>query len=415
MRILFIVPYAPSLVRVRSYQLIRSLVEGGHQVVLGTLWSDEKELKDIEQIRKICDKVIAFQLPRVRSMINCSLGLFSKKPLQYVYCWEPRLAKELEDYIRKNEETIDVIHVEHLRGAMYGCMLKSFLTQSNLPIPIIWDSVDSISYLFKQSAQQNRQIFKRWLMLFELNRTELYEQYLANLFAHVLVTSSVDRDVFLSLKREGEAIKKEHISILPNGVDLEYFRPPDGINRETAALVVSGKMSYHANISMTLYLVKEIMPLIWKKRPEVKLWIVGKDPHREIRKLAENPLITVTGTVPDLRAYLQRATIAVAPLVYGAGIQNKVLEAMACATPVVTSPQAMKALEAVPGRDLEQANTPGEYAEKIINLLASPSYQKKIGSAGRSYVENHHRWSIIAEGLTLIYHKVNHHRSGGIV
>ena len=408
MKILFVVPYAPNLVRVRPYQLIRSLVAGGHQVILGTLMSDAKELTDIDEIRKICHQVTAYQLPRMRSLLNCLFALPTKKPLQYVYCWEPKFVKGLEEIVLQNAETIDVIHVEHLRGAIYGEVLKSFLLQRKLRIPILWDSVDSISHLFRQSAQQSRQLSKRWLTSFELARTEKYEHHLANKFEHVLVTSAVDRDAFLSLSNETEPVAKEHISILPNGVDLEYFQPPNGISREPATLVVSGKMSYHANISMALYLVKEIMPLVWEKRPEVKLWIVGKDPNREISKLAENPLVTVTGTVPDLRNYLQRATVAVAPIVYGAGIQNKVLEAMACATPVVTSPQALTALEAVSGRDLEQARTPGEYADKVLKLLASPSYRQKIGEAGRSYVETHHRWSIITEKLTTIYRNVNH-------
>lgn len=394
----------PNLVRVRPYQLIRNLVADGHRVILGTLWSEAKELEDLEEFKKICDQVIAFRLPRERSLANCILALPTQKPLQYVYCWEPHLEHALEQVILQNAKSIDAIHVEHLRGAIYGCKLKSFLERQRLDIPIVWDSVDSISYLFKQSAQQSRQISKRWLTQFELRRTEIYEHHLANRFEHVLVTSAVDRDVFLSLGQEPKAIPKERITILPNGVDLEYFHPMEGNTREPATLVVSGKMSYHANISMTLYLVNEIMPLVWEKRPEVKLWIVGKDPAREIVKLAENRLINVTGTVLDLRQYLQSATIAVAPIVYGAGIQNKVLEAMACATPVVTSPQALLALDAVAERDLERADTPIEYAEKILQLLASTDRQQRIGSAGRAYVESHHQWRSITMNLVTLYH-----------
>jgi glycosyltransferase involved in cell wall biosynthesis len=110
--------------------------------------------------------------------------------------------------------------------------------------------------------------------------------------------------------------------------------------------------------------------------------------------------------VPDLRVYLQRATVAVAPIVYGAGIQNKVLEAMACATPVITHPQALSALEAVAGRDLEQATAPGEYAKKILHILTDIEYQRTLGEAGRKYVETHHRWSSITEKLINVYHQM---------
>ena len=403
MRILFIVPYVPNLVRVRPYQLIRNLCAGGHQVILGTLWADEQEFKGLTEIEAVCERVVAKQIPKVKSLSNCLLALPTSKPLQYVYSWEPSLESELEGVILQYQAEIDVIHVEHLRGAQYGARLQTFLKRNHLSIPIIWDSVDSISNLFRQSSRKSKQAFKRWLTQFELYRTENYECNLANKFEHVLVTSAVDRNHFLSLK-DG-SVSEDQISILPNGVDLTYFHLCEDQEREKDTLVVSGKMSYHANISMTLFLVTEIMPLIWEKRPEVRLWIVGKDPSPEISKLAQNPLIAVTGMVPDLGDYLRLATLAVAPIVYGTGIQNKVLEAMACGTPVVTSPQALNALEAVAGRDLEQASTPAEYAEKILYLLATPGHRQELGKAGRIYVENHHQWPVIAERLVKIYHE----------
>jgi polysaccharide biosynthesis protein PslH len=407
-KILFIVPYVPNLVRVRPYQLIRSLAEAGHQVTLGTLWSEESEKRNLAEMDEVCERVVAFQLRKFRSYLSCVLALPTQKPLQYVYCWEPGLAQALEAIVKQKPRQFDVIHVEHLRGAIFGSKIQETFQRGTLPIPIVWDSVDSISHLFQQSASKSRQIVKRWITQFELARTRTIEYRLAKSFSRVLVTSTVDRDQFLALHGDSGTISGEHVSILPNGVDLTYFQPLEAAARETDTLVVSGKMSYHANISMTLYLVREIMPLVWEKRPQVKLWVVGKDPSREIVQLSENPRITVTGTVPDLRKYLQRATVAVAPIVYGAGIQNKVLEAMACATPVVTSPQALTALEAVAGKDIEQAETPQEYAEKILNLLASPAHQLQISRAGRIYVESYHRWSNISEKLSYIYQQVQH-------
>jgi len=99
---------------------------------------------------------------------------------------------------------------------------------------------------------------------------------------------------------------------------------------------------------MVNYLVAEIMPRVWQKRPGVQLMIVGKDPTADIRDLCANPQITVTGTVDDIRPFLWKATAAVVPLVYGAGIQNKILEAMACGTPVITASRALSSLRQVP-------------------------------------------------------------------
>jgi sugar transferase (PEP-CTERM/EpsH1 system associated) len=408
MRILFIVPYAPNLVRVRPYQWIRNLTAAGHQVILGTLIAEFKERQDIQNLKEDCEQVVACEIKKARSIFNCLAVLPSQKPLQYVYSWEPKLAKALGEIVLQRANEIDVIHVEHLRGAVYGKYLNELMKKEKLSIPIVWDSVDSLTHLFRQSAKYSKKLTKRWFTYFELFRTEKYESYLAKYFNHVLVTSQKDRDVFLSLTSKTKDLEDEKITVISHGVDLEYFHPIEEDLREANTLVVSGKMSYHANISMALYLIDEIMPLIWAKQPEVKLWIVGKDPDREIIEKGRDPNITVTGMVPDLRPYLQKATIAVAPIVYGAGIQNKVLEAMACGTPVVTSPQALTALTAKPGVELELATNPKEYAEKILILLKHSDERQKLGNAGRLFVEKNHNCADLTKKLVEIYQNQSH-------
>ena len=143
--------------------------------------------------------------------------------------------------------------------------------------------------------------------------------------------------------------------------NISYLDP--GCEREPTTLVVSGKMSYHANITMVLKLFTEIMPLIWQQKPDVRVWIVGKDPPKELQALEEPPRVVVTGYVPDIRPYLRAASIALAPLTYGAGIQNKVLEAMACGTPVVSTPLAMSGLETATGAELMVAGNPSEFSQ----------------------------------------------------
>jgi glycosyltransferase involved in cell wall biosynthesis len=218
----------------------------------------------------------------------------------------------------------------------------------------------------------------------------------------VLVTSDKDRDALIGLADSDHA----PVSVVRNGVDLDYFSEPAGNVREPDSLIVTGKMSYHANIAMTLHLAREIMPLIWKQRPQVKLYVVGKDPTGDIQKLAEDPRIVVTGTVPDLPPYLAKAAVALAPLVYGAGIQNKVLEAMACGVPVVTSPRAVAALEIEPGRDVLVAEGTGQFATAVLRLLDDASLRAELGRAGRAYVETHHNWQKTAVQLETIYRSV---------
>ena len=194
------------------------------------------------------------------------------------------------------------------------------------------------------------------------------------------------------------------MTVLPNGVDLDYFTPGEE-SRQPETIVFSGKMSYHANATAALHLVNDIMPLVWEARPDAQVWIVGKDPTAAVQALARRyAQVTVTGAVPDLRPYLRRATLAVAPLVYGAGIQNKVLEAMACATPVIASRRAVLSLQAIGEEHLLVADGPAHFAQQILRLLADPELRARLGKAGRRYVETHHAWDRIVDDLAAIYH-----------
>ena len=401
MHVLFIIPYTPNRIRTRSYNLIRYFAQLGHNVSLCTLWEDDGEREDLTNLASLGIRTVALPQSKARSLWNCLQALPTQTPLQAIYSWNPELAKQAANLLECNgKPAVDVIHVEHLRGARYGLFLKSRFPDT----PVVWDSVDCISYLFKQALDQSRSRFGKLITRLELKRTRVYEGKLPGQFDHTLITSAVDRQALQDLiPSQTEAAL---VSILPNGVDWDYFSLEQGVAREPATLILSGKMSYHANVTMAMYLMNEIIPLVWAKQPDVKLLIVGKDPPASIRALAEYPAVTVTGTVEDLRPYLQRASLAVVPLLYGAGIQNKVLEAMASGTAVVAAPQAVLALEAQPDRDLMVAQTPAEFAEKIVHLINNPQLRDQVGSAGRRYVENNHQWGIIAQRLEGVYHEV---------
>ncbi|MEZ4593071.1 MAG: glycosyltransferase [Chloroflexota bacterium] len=389
MDILFVVPYVPNLVRTRPYNLIRALADRGNRVTVLTVWTNDEEWQDLAALREIAHDVVAVSLPLWKSVVNCLPALLSGAPLQSSFSWDVNLVSRFNA-----QSPFDVIHVEHLRGARYALYLKA-----HTDIPVVWDSVDCITHLFKQAAAQSKSLVGRWRSRFELGRTERYEAMLLDKFDHILVTSRLDKEALQSLRPEVTA----PISVIPNGVNLDYFRPDTAVSRHPHTLVVSGKMSYHANMSMVLHLVQNIMPLVWQQRPEAKLLVVGKDPGRDIQALAENPNVIVTGTVDALPPYLQQATVAVAPITYGAGIQNKILEAMSCGTPVVTAPQAVSAFALEPGRDLLVADSPTAYAQAILAVLHDPQLQQRLGQNGRTYVEQHHHWPNVAARLETIY------------
>jgi glycosyltransferase involved in cell wall biosynthesis len=269
---------------------------------------------------------------------------------------------------------------------------------------VICDSVDCISLLFEQAARESRSGPGRLKTRLDLGRTRWLEAWLVEQFDRVLVTAETDRRALEALhasrlnhRSSVGARQTPLITVLPNCVDLDYFTPLHE-PRQPDMLVFSGKMSYHANVTAVLHLVNNIMPRVWAQRRHVRLTIAGKDPPRQISSLTtrHRPLIGVTGTVPDIRPYVRRAAGAVVPTLHGAGIQNKALEAMACETPAVASPQAVSALQVTDGGEALVAEEPAVFAQRVLGLLKDEAQRKKVGSGGREYVEKHHDWREVA-------------------
>jgi len=410
-RILFVVPYVPTRIRTRPLNLIRALIEAGHDVTVATLWTTEDELREFAEIIEGRCLVLCERMGKYRSLTNCLLGLASRAPLQASYSWTPTLADRLAAHLGTRD--YDVVHVEHLRGARYALYVQNLLKQQGKnQVPVVWDSVDCISALFEQTARASRSSSSRLMARLELNRTRRYEGWLVRRLDRIVVTSGIDRSQLLHLAStfadddEPGANLESRVTVVPNGVDLDYFRPLNG-ERERATLVVSGKMSYHANEAAVVGFVQEAMPRIWAARPDVQLWIAGKDPSRRIRDLKSDKVV-ITGTVPDIRPFLQRASIAVAPIQYGAGIQNKILEALACGTPVVATEQAVAGLSMQPGVHLAVGQGMKGLADVVLVLLNNPGQRRYLGKSGRCFVETNHNWRSIAGLLEEVYQEARH-------
>jgi len=396
MRILYITPYVPSLIRVRPYNLIKYLSLRGHLVTVLSLQSTEQEEKDAGELRSCCHRVETVRLTGQQSLLNCLKALPTMTPLQAAYCHSPAMQGLMGRVLK--EEQFDIVHVEHLRGAHFGITLAE--------VPKVYDSVDCISLLFEKALHSAPSLASRLIAWLDLGRTRRYEGWLINQYDRVLVTSPQDKEALLELDgypREQDQEKK--IAVLPNGVDLEYFAFTNG-DRTPETLVFSGKMSYHANVAAASHLVQEVMPLIWARRPGVKLEIVGNNPPQAICALGRDDRVHVTGFVPDLRPYLARATVSVSPMQYSVGIQNKVLEAMATGTPVVASSQACSALTVRDGTHLLVADDPATFTERVLRLLDDVAFRREIAINGRNYVEERHDWRTIAHNLEDIYAEV---------
>jgi len=405
MRILFLAPYLPSLIRVRPFNLIRALAERGHQITLLALYPPGDDASGLPKLRDWCQSVQLVRLPRWRPLWNGLQALPTSVPFQAAYSRSPQMAQLIQRTL--SEDPYDIVHLEHLRGAELGHTLNSVPgRQGGGSPPVVFDAVDSISLLFEHARQSAPRWQSRLLAWLDLGRTRRYEAQFTRRFARVLVTSPQDRDALVSLTQTAHpplpTEAADRLTVLPNGVDLGYFKPLSE-PREPDTVIFSGKMSYHANTAAALDLVQSVMPLVWEKRPQVQVWLVGKDPPPVVHELDTIPQVTVTGTVPDMRPYVGRAAVAVTPLRYSVGIQNKVLEAMAMGTPVVTTPCTCHALAVEPGTHLLVGDSAQELAESILTLLADDPRRKTLGQAGRGYVESQHNWDNIAGRLEMIY------------
>ncbi len=387
MRILFVAPYVPSPIRVRPYQWIRALAASGCRVHLVALQAPEDRALGDSGVGTSCDAAEFFPLTRARTLVNGLRAVPSRLPLQAAYSRHPAAEARIRALVASG--AFDVVHIEHLRG--------SLLVPHPCPAPTVYDAVDSITRLFEQTVRLAPTPRQRWLARLDLARTRRFEGTVARRFDRVVVSSAAEARAFRDLDTTGAG---DVVRAVRNGVVLPRLGPAADDGR---TVLFAGKMSYHANEAAALRLAERVMPLVWRARPEARLVIAGKDPSPALRALAVPGRVDVTGFVDDLSALMAGATVLAAPLVYAAGIQNKVLESMACATPVVTSPSACAALDAEVGRDLLAAADDQAFADAILELLTDRARRDAVGAAGRAYVERHHDWGALARLLMDVY------------
>lgn len=210
---------------------------------------------------------------------------------------------------------------------------------------------------------------------------------------HLAVISPRDREAISSLGNRSQ--------ILPNGVDLEYWKRRSR-DSQPNCIIFTGVMNYAPNEDAALVLIEKILPLIRQSIPDLDVFIVGRDPSPAlIEKARRYPDVTVTGFVDDMRPYLERAAVCVAPLRYASGMQNKVLEAMAMEAPVVTTSIVAEGLRLDGADDLPVwvADREKEFAEQVVKLLRQEGARSRLAAEGRRFVENNFSWSRSARKL----------------
>ncbi len=389
MRILFVTPYVPSRIRVRPFNLIKSL-SALHEISLVSLLCDEYEREMVEDVAKFCASVDLVPLPKRKAYKNCLVALPTLMPLRVAYYKSSAFAHRIKQVIR--ERDIELVHGELIKVVP---ALQAMQAQEN--IPFLYDSVDCISWYLQQQWHTARNPLKKTFVYTELKKMRRYEVQSLLAFDQVVITSEHDYDRLTAL---GGGLQQ--IKVVPNGVDTSYFTPP-AFPREKDSLVFCAKLDYYPNSHAIVSFCREILPLIWEQRPEVRLTIVGNNPPQAVRNLGLDRRITVTGYVPDIRPYLSKAAIALAPLQIAAGMQNKVLEALAMGLPVVATPGSCRSLQVKNGIELLIAEGGQAYADAVLKVLDNQQLARDLGSAGRRYVELNHSWEATANMLSNLY------------
>jgi len=226
----------------------------------------------------------------------------------------------------------------------------------------------------------------RWIYALEARRLLRYERHIARTFSHSLVCTEMEAREFRSL------IPGASVSVVRNGVDLEYFRST-GVPKQSGSLVFTGVMNYAPNVDAVRWFCAEILPLIRKEVPQVTLTICGSRPTKAVQRLSKIAGVMVTGGVPDVRPYLDRAELFVAPLRLARGIQNKLLEAMAMSLPSVASRTVWQPTMIPEGDGIMAADGVEDFAARVVGLLRDAPYRAAMGSKARVAVEKSCAWA----------------------
>lgn len=192
------------------------------------------------------------------------------------------------------------------------------------------------------------------------------------------------------------------VRVIPNGVDAEYYRPQD-LPEQANTIIFTGAMAFPPNVSAVLHFYQHIFPRIRRELPDVRFIVAGRDPAPAIVALGEDPAVTVTGFVDDMRPWLSRASVMVCPMISGSGIKNKVLEALAMARPVVSTTLGIEALDVTDGRELRIANTVDEFAAAVLALLRDTNARHRMAQAGRALVHRRYTWDACAASYDELY------------
>jgi sugar transferase (PEP-CTERM/EpsH1 system associated) len=377
MRIFFVcqrVPFPPDRGdKIPTFNEIRHL-SARHEVHVFCLGDGPADLDNIPGLRAYAASVTTVPVNGSRSRLRALQALAGKGPLSVAAFDEEALHRAIID--KYEQAPPDVIIVFSGNVAQYA---EHF---PGVPRIIQFHDLDSLKWA--QYASQAAPPW-RWIYRIEARRLLAYERRIARRFSHALVCTEGEKRDFERL------LPGVAVSLVGNGVDLDYFHSSNG-PKIPESLVFTGVMDYLPNVDAVTWFCDEILPVVQAQIPAASLTICGNRPSAAVRRLAKHRAVTVTGWVPDTRPFLDRAEVFVAPLRMARGVQNKVLEALAMALPCVASTLAWRGTTVADGAGVMVADSAGEFAKRIIELLRNRELRSTMAAKARAVAEADYRW-----------------------
>ncbi len=240
--------------------------------------------------------------------------------------------------------------------------------------------------IWERHAQSGRTLLHRAYFAQQARRMFEWERSVCRAASHVVAVSAVDEQIM----RDRFGIAKT--SSVATGVDLDYFEPPVSAQRRYD-LVFLGSMDWMPNIDGAHWFLSEVLPLIRAKQPQVRIALVGRNPPPSLAALAQDPSITVTGTVPDVRPYLWESAVSIVPLRVGGGTRLKIFEAMAAGTPVVSTTIGAEGLPVKHGETIRIADTAPQFAAECLELLQNVNARTTLAEKGLHLIQANFSWA----------------------
>ena len=371
--------------KLRAYNQIKQLSKR-HEVVLCALNDNPKvdEQQAFQALQPYCASINFVKLGKPRIVLGLLRAFLKGLPLQCGYFYNRKAARQVDELIERHQP--DMLFGQLLRVAEY-------LRHKDLPKAI--DYQDAFSAGMKRRHDIGSWVTKPVFGM-EYRRLSRYEAAIFDDFDVKTIISQPDRDLIPHPKRD-------EILIIPNGVDHDYFKPLEREKRYD--IVFTGNMSYAPNVNAVDYLANEILPLVWKRLPEAKMYIAGASPDPKVKKAACERIV-ISGWLDDIRDAYAESRVFIAPMRIGTGLQNKLLEAMSMGLPAITTPLANGSLGAQPNKEILVGSNAEELAQHIITLLTDDQKAQEIAQGGFDFTNRVYDWGKATEIMEKAMEKI---------